>query len=121
MKINEAIRKIRKSKGISQEQVADYLKIDTTNYGRIERGQTSVTCERLEQLSNLYQTSVPDIIAMVYGSKKNTETSVNSFAMDRVDELKKEVAFLRELLASKDAQISQLLEILNSKKKSTPK
>lgn len=51
MKINEALKNIRKSKGYSQEQVADYIGIDTTNYGRIERGRSSISFDRLVQLA----------------------------------------------------------------------
>jgi transcriptional regulator with XRE-family HTH domain len=113
MKITESLKNIRKSKGFSQEQVADYIGIDTTNYGRIERGQSSITFDRLIQLADLYEMTVVELVIEITNTKTNSVKDIVEQAslIETVDYLKKEVAFLRESLIAKDFQISQLIEV----------
>jgi transcriptional regulator with XRE-family HTH domain len=112
MKINESLKNIRKSKGFSQEHVADYIGIDTTNYGRIERGQASISFDRLEQLANLYQMTVVELVMQLVNVKFNPKKELieNVSFIDTIDYLKKEVSFLRELLKTKDSQIAYFIE-----------
>ena len=123
IKINTGLKDIRKSKGYSQEQVADYIGIDTTNYGRIERGQTSITFDRLFQLSELYKLNIIEFVAILTNSKlsNSKESSELSHLLETIDYLKKEVAFLRESLLTKDSQISYLIELNKEFKKINPR
>ena len=61
MKVNDRIRQIRISKSLTQEYVAEKLGIDTVNYGRIERGQASLTVDRLMQLSEIMEFDIIEI------------------------------------------------------------
>jgi transcriptional regulator with XRE-family HTH domain len=110
--VYEAIRQIRKQKGISQEQVADYLEIDTTNYGRMERGQVAISVERLEKLASLYETSVTKILAMT--TTEEIDSIEITYAKELVDELRKEVQYLKEQLNVKDTQITKLIDKINT-------
>ncbi|MFV5589310.1 helix-turn-helix domain-containing protein [Acinetobacter variabilis] len=49
--IGTKIRETRKSKSISQEQLALLTAIDRSYLGRIERGEVSITIEKLYQIS----------------------------------------------------------------------
>ncbi|WP_180102112.1 helix-turn-helix domain-containing protein [Acinetobacter sp. YH12126] len=49
--IGTKIRVTRKSKSISQEQLALRTAIDRSYLGRIERGEVSITVEKLYQIS----------------------------------------------------------------------
>lgn len=113
MKINESLKNIRKSKGLSQEHVADYIGIDTTNYGRIERGQSSITFDRLEQLAELYEMTVVELVMQLVNVTTNPQKEVvePTSLLDTIEYLKKEVSFLRESLLAKDFQISHLIEV----------
>ncbi len=51
MSIHDKIRTLRTAKGLTQENMAIELKIDSVNYGRIERGQAKITVERLEKIA----------------------------------------------------------------------
>ncbi len=57
----ENIKNIRRSKGISQESIAYDLGIDYSTYGKIERGQISLTVDRLEKVAKILQVSVEEI------------------------------------------------------------
>ncbi len=54
MEIGDKIRAMRVKKGFSQEYLAMELDIDTATYGRIERGQTKLTVDRLTEISNAF-------------------------------------------------------------------
>jgi transcriptional regulator with XRE-family HTH domain len=49
--IGTKIRETRKSKSISQEQLALLTAIDRSYLGRIERGEVNITVEKLYQIS----------------------------------------------------------------------
>lgn len=49
--IGTKIRETRKSKSISQEQLALRTAIDRSYLGRIERGEVNITVEKLDQIS----------------------------------------------------------------------
>lgn len=49
--IGTKIRETRKSKSISQEQLALLTAIDRSYLGRIERGEVNITAEKLYQIS----------------------------------------------------------------------
>jgi transcriptional regulator with XRE-family HTH domain len=42
MSVNEKIRLIRETKGLTQEQVAEKLKMSSSAYGNIERGDSDI-------------------------------------------------------------------------------
>jgi len=50
--IGTKIRETRKSKSISQEQLALRTAIDRSYLGRIERGEVNITVEKLYQISH---------------------------------------------------------------------
>ncbi|MEA3452160.1 MAG: helix-turn-helix transcriptional regulator [Bacteroidota bacterium] len=57
MKIHKKIRVIRQSKGYTQDYIANKLNLDTVNYGRIERGQSKLTVDRLIKLCEILEVS----------------------------------------------------------------
>ncbi len=75
MKINEKIRNIRLSKGYTQEYVAIKMNIDPVNYGRLERGQTKITIDKLEKLSEIFGVKITDFFDEdeKNNEKENTE------------------------------------------------
>jgi len=62
MQVNDKIRLARISKGYSQEYMAISLGIDTTTYGRLERGQIKITIDRLQDISKVIGTPLVEII-----------------------------------------------------------
>jgi len=59
MKIGDKIRAIRTMKGYSQEYMAAKLHMSQSAYGKIERGKTDITVNRLKQVSDLLGLSNP--------------------------------------------------------------
>ena len=52
-RIGEKIRKIRELKGLKQENIAKELGMSLGGYGKIERGESSISIERLQKIGQL--------------------------------------------------------------------
>lgn len=111
MQIKDKIRIIRTQKGFSQENVAEHLGIDTTNYGRIERGDGNISLERLEKIAELFGMKLVELIAHIKGETMPTQGS-------NWDE---EIQFLREQLRKKDQQIDRILDLSEGYRKDKEK
>jgi transcriptional regulator with XRE-family HTH domain len=63
--IGDQIRVHRTKKKLSQENMANELGISVAAYSRIERGQTNVSINRLEQISACLDVSIPQLMVPV--------------------------------------------------------
>jgi transcriptional regulator with XRE-family HTH domain len=61
MKIGDKIRRIRDIKGLKQEDVAELLKITPQAYSKVERNETKLDTERLEEIAKIFKMSVEEI------------------------------------------------------------
>ena len=52
------IKKLRKQKGLTQEQLADKLNISTSNLGKLERGLQGLSIDLLIELSIFFDVSL---------------------------------------------------------------
>jgi transcriptional regulator with XRE-family HTH domain len=74
MKIGEKIRTLRELKNLKQENMATAMGISPTAYGNLERGETPITYDKLEQIANILEITVQDIVAMP------DELTINNFS-----------------------------------------
>ncbi len=63
--VGETIRKIRRKKGVTQEQLADLAGINRTHMYRIENGQVKTTIGSLQRIANALQVRVRDLVRNV--------------------------------------------------------
>lgn len=61
MKIGDKLKRIRDIKGLKQEEVAALLKITPQAYSKVERNETKLDTERLEELAKIFKMSVEEI------------------------------------------------------------
>jgi transcriptional regulator with XRE-family HTH domain len=61
MKIGDKIKRIRDIKGLKQEDIAALLKITPQAYSKVERNETKLDTERLEEIAKIFKMSVDDI------------------------------------------------------------
>ncbi|HUC81763.1 MAG TPA: helix-turn-helix transcriptional regulator [Flavisolibacter sp.] len=132
MNIGDKIRKVRELKGLKQEYVAGQLGLSVTAYGNIERNDSSLTFERLEQIAAVLEVTVQDILNIpeqfnvhsivnsqvgfsqtgfnYYAGKKTGNEDESELAAFKllIENLQKENEYLRQ-------QNLQLLELLNKK------
>lgn len=64
--LGKRIREERLRSGLTQEQTAEYINVSTTYIGLIERGERSVTLEKLIDLANCFQVSVDYLLQDVH-------------------------------------------------------
>jgi transcriptional regulator with XRE-family HTH domain len=64
MSVHEKIRLIRETKGLTQEQVAEKLKISVNAYGDIERGNNDVKLSRLKQIADFFEIKLSDLFEL---------------------------------------------------------
>ncbi len=77
-KIGSSIRKIREIKGLKQENVAQKLGLTTNGYGKIERGESQINLERLNQIAEVFDVSPNDILDFNEHTVYNFENMNNS-------------------------------------------
>ncbi|MCX7067077.1 MAG: helix-turn-helix transcriptional regulator [Methylococcales bacterium] len=72
MSVNEKIRLIRESKGVTQEDIAKKLDISVNSYGDIERGNTNLKLNRLEQIAEILGVQLPELVDSSDNGSLNT-------------------------------------------------
>lgn len=127
MNIGDKIRKVRELKGYKQEYVAEKVGLSVTAYGNIERNDSSLTYDRLEQIANALEVAVQDILNIpeqlsihtitnahqvgfshTYNDNRTgTEAELEVFKQT-IAHLEKEIEYLRQ-------QNTQLMELLSKK------
>ncbi len=100
--IGSTIREIRKTKGISQADVASELDVSIAAFSKIERGLTNIPILRLEQIANVLGTSIFTLLGV-----QQTDVSAISESQE-IETLQRELQMTKELLKAKDEIISLL-------------
>lgn len=130
MNINEKIRLFREYNQLSQEDMATKLNMSTKGYAKIERGETRVNFERLEQILGVLNTDIYELLTygedgkiIITTGNNNSNASSNIFLGnndvekltimlnhkdeiiklkdDIIENLKNEIFLLKEKLGSK--------------------
>ena len=69
------IKKIRELKNLTRDYVADELKMSTSGYGKIERGEVDLTVSKLEKIAEVLDVSIEFIfrfdVSLFFESRTN--------------------------------------------------
>lgn len=60
--IGKKLKSLRKEKGLSQEQVCEYLHISQSSYSRMENGESTSWVIHIEKISSLYNIKPEELI-----------------------------------------------------------
>jgi transcriptional regulator with XRE-family HTH domain len=105
-RIGEKIRKIRELKGLKQVNVAEKLGMTLNGYGKIERGETAITMERLEQVSNILGMKVLDVLhfdeKVVFNIQKMDNSAPNGIINNYPVSNSERDLFLQQIIALKE-------------------
>lgn len=63
MNVSERIKAIRKTKGLSQQEVAEKIGIDRAQYSRVETGKSEPTITSLTKIAQALEVSVIDFFS----------------------------------------------------------
>jgi transcriptional regulator with XRE-family HTH domain len=122
-KIGDNLRKIREIKGIKQESVAKQLGITTNGYGKIERGESAINIDRLEQIATILGISAMDIMQFDESIIFNINTMSNSapngvvnnysITTEERDLLLAQIKSLNEIIERQNKLIDLLMKKVN--------
>lgn len=62
VKFGENVKKLRISKGISQEQLAHLADVHRTYIGMIERAEKNITLINIEKIANALETDIKNLL-----------------------------------------------------------
>jgi transcriptional regulator with XRE-family HTH domain len=118
-RIAEKIRKLREIKGYKQETMAKRMGLTTNGYGKIERGESSITLDRLEQIAQVLEVSTLDILQFddnfVYNitTMNNSATNgiVNNYSLSEAERtlLMKQIEAMQRLIDNQNKLIESLV------------
>ena len=127
MSVNEKIRLIRETKGLTQEQVAEKLGVSATAYGDFERGDNDPRLSKLKKLAEIFEMPLSDLIDLsdkgTLNINFNKQGRHNVYFGSSNTELKEQL-LINELqkkeLAMKDRENDNLREIIALLKRELP-
>ncbi len=102
--IKQKIYEIRRSKGISQEKMANLISVALNSYRKLERGKTSLVNEKLWDIANALNVSVKELVlendiltgtSLADMERKKYQAKINSLE-EEIATLKQCVTLLNE-------------------------
>lgn len=115
--IKENIRKIRKQRKMTQEDMAHLLGISITAYRDLERGNTSIMNAHVLKIAELLETSTEEVVLgyrPVQMPGKRLEEMQAEYS-DKINALETEIEYLRKLVKSLEETLAaknQVIEML---------
>ena len=110
--IKKNIRRIRKARKLTQEEMAHRLGISLTAYRDLEKGSTSVVNGHIMKMAMLLNTSTEEIVEDVQEEYSIRITSYEK----RINDLEKIIATLEETVRTKNDVILMLKKRLDKEK-----
>ena len=120
--IKDNIRKVRKARKITQEELADRLDISLTAYRDLEKGSTNIVNANVIRLAELLGTSTEELFLgyrTVQSPGKLLE-DVRSEYGGKIESMERRIADLEKLVTSLEDTIATKNEIIALLKKSVP-
>lgn len=119
IRIAHNIKKMREVRGYDQQYMADQLGIKQNTYSRIEKGESTLTEERIEQLAKALQTTAEaikkaDVERMVFHIQHQEGHSGNISIYNAADEIVKAFNAITQPI---NEELKQMKEEMKSLKK----
>lgn len=115
--IGNKLKTLRKSKGLKQEQVADYLKLSQSAYARIENGESHSCAYHIDKISELFEIEIDDLLkhnTVITNLSQNDDHSNDVIIINQLSA--KLIEILEKQLEEKDLKILELEKVLFLKK-----
>ena len=120
--IKANIRKVRKARKLTQEELADRLDISLTAYRDLEKGNTNIVNSNVIRLAELLGTSTEELVLgyrPVQAPGKLLEDVRTEYG-GRIEVMERRIADLEKLVNSLEETIATKNEIISMLRKSTP-
>lgn len=104
MTIYGSIRQSRKKSGLNQEQMAEKMGISLTSYAKLERGETKMSLEKLQHISQILNV---DLIELIQDGLDKGVVLVGANDGNHINYGNNDVQQLQEIIKLKDEIISR--------------
>ena len=123
MNVNEKIRMLRELNHWSQEEMAERLGMSHNGYAKIERGETKLYLEKLNQIAQVFNIDLSELVAnhdksiffFLHGTCNQAVNYYGSGDNDEIAEIEKLKLIIGqkdELIAQKDKELAAQQEII---------
>ena len=121
MEVHDKIRVMREINQWSQEEMAEKLSMSPNRYAKIERGQSSINLDKLQQIANVFNIDMGELItsqdksfffSIGDHSNNNSYFGASNMLAAENEKLNSLLEMKDTLLAQKDAEIVALKEII---------
>ncbi|MFA9499202.1 helix-turn-helix domain-containing protein [Mannheimia sp. E30BD] len=125
MEYNQKIRALREIKQWSQEEMAEKLHMSLNGYAKIERGETKLTLDKLEQIANLFNM---DALEFMHNANKGVYFMMNDTVDNNtvyygiqegqtieLEKLKLEIQLKENMIAHKEELLNAKDQLLEQK------
>lgn len=128
MKTYEIIRSLREERDWSQKDMAEKLEMSVNGYAKIERGETSISMVRLEQIATIFNVDIHDLlptndsnsVCLVIRGDNNQGSNFYNAEQElllEIEKLKVTLQHKEELLSQKERELTNLYSIIELLKK----
>jgi transcriptional regulator with XRE-family HTH domain len=107
MEIGERIKKVREARGLSQKEVASMIKMDQSQYSKLEKDRTDPSVSTLAKVAKALGTQLSDLFA------DDLLRDVNSYDKS----LMEKISLIDSLDEDEKKSIFKIIDGLSSKKK----
>lgn len=113
MTTQDNIRQLREKHDLTQEQMAEKIGMTKNGYAKMERGETQLKIERLEQIANIFNVDVRELLkengdfSVLVGDNNGNYANKYYGNQQEIEKLQLIIAHKDELLAHKDKLIAQ--------------
>ncbi|OXA71945.1 hypothetical protein B0A67_09775 [Flavobacterium aquidurense] len=111
--IGNKLKELRRSKNLSQEQVADFLHISLSAYSRMERGESTSWASHFNKICEVFEIAPEDLV------RKESKFSLNGNLIKEPFEEIKTLSGYKKIIKEYELKIEDLKIIIsnNNKKK----
>lgn len=110
---------MREKNKLSQEEVAEKLNMSPSGYAKIERGETKLYLEKLEQIAQVFNIDMTDLINnknICFLINENSQSSSNYYNSDDTliienEKLKISLSFQEKIIEQQKSEIALLKEM----------
>lgn len=119
MSISKNLSDLRKEQKLTQEQMAEKLGMSKNGYAKIERGESRITVEHLQQIAQVFNIDIAELIKedkdfnLLFGDNNGNYANKYYGNQQEIEKLELIIQHKDEMLAQKDVEIALLRKLLS--------
>ena len=121
MNLNQKIRTIREQNALSQEDMATKMNMSVNGYAKIERGETKLRLDKLEQIAQIFNLDIVELLSSdqqnIFLINEHSNLSSNYYGKSNgndfvIEKLNLIISHKDELLQKQSDEIASLKKII---------